>query len=241
MLRSVSHAILFQKHFPPEDARGFYSKLRTEAAVGETTALVPTINASKAQATVESDRVRIFKEIADAIGMEKFNARLQEYLERAMRAAAAEALLERGGVESVLAGGSKATLGLLRGELEQTKQLLTKTQSEMKQEVLETKKEVLETKHAVHKTKEEVLETKHAVRETNQGVLETKQAVRETKQECKETKQELALLTTAQEEATREASKETKLIGGRIAALEVKMDAMLELLRGTRGSGAGSQ
>jgi chromosome segregation ATPase len=162
--------------------------------------------------------------------MEKFNARLQEYLERAMRAAAAEALLERGGVESVLAGGSKATLGLLRGELEQTKQLLTKTQSEMKQEVLETKQ-------AVHKTKEEVLETKHAVRETNQGMLETKQAVRETKQECKETKQELALLTTAQEEA----SKETKLMGGRMVALEVKMDAMLELLRGTRGSGAGSQ
>ena len=213
MLRSVSHAILFQKHFPPEDARGFYSKLRTEAAVGETTALVPTINASKAQATVESDRVRIFKEIADAIGMEKFNARLQEYLERAMRAAAAEALLERGGVESVLAGGSKATLGLLRGELEQTKQLLTKTQSEMKQEVLETKKEVLETKHAVRETKQELVNAQE------------------------ETKQELALLATAQEEA----SKETKLIGGRMATLEVKMDAMLELLRGTRGSGMGSQ
>ena len=231
MLRSVSHAILFQKHFPPEDARGFYSKLRTEAAVGETTALVPTINASKAQATVESDRVRIFKEIADAIGMEKFTARLQEYLERAMRAAAAEALLERGGVESVLAGGSKATLGLLRGELEQTKQLLTKTQSEMKQGVLETKQ-------AVHKTKEEV---KAEVQKTKEEVLETKQAVRETKQELvnaqEETKHELALLATAQEEA----SKETKLIGGRMAALEVKMDAMLELLRGTRGSVAGSQ
>ena len=220
MLRSVSHAILFQKHFPPEDARGFYSKLRTEAAVGETTALVPTINASKAQATVESDRVRIFKEIADAIGMEKFNARLQEYLERAMRAAAAEALLERGGVESVLAGGSKATLGLLRGELEQTKQLLTKTQSEMKQEVLETKQ-------AVHKTKEEVLETKKAVRETNQKLVNAQE----------ETKHELALLATAQEEA----SKETKLVGGRMTALEVKMDAMLELLRGTRGSATGRQ
>ena len=224
MLRSVSHAILFQKHFPPEDARGFYSKLRTEAAVGETTALVPTINASKAQATVESDRVRIFKEIADAIGMEKFNARLQEYLERAMRAAAAEALLERGGVESVQAGGSKATLGLLRGELEQTKQLLTKTQSKMKQEVLQ----------AVHKTKEEVQKTK-------EEVLETKQAVCETKQELvnaqEETKQELALLATAQEEA----SKEAKLMGGRMASLEVKMDAMLELLRGIRGSGTGNQ
>jgi hypothetical protein len=169
---------------------------------------------------VESDRVRIFKEIADAIGMEKFDARLQEYLERAMRAAAAEALLERGGVESVLAGGSKVTLGLLRGELEQTKQLLTKTQSEMKQEVLETKQ-------AVHKTKEEV---KEEVQKTKEEVLETKQAVRETKQE-------LAFLTTAQEEA----SKEAKLMGGRMASMEVKMDAVLELLRGTRGSGTGSQ
>jgi chromosome segregation ATPase len=187
--------------------------------------------------------VRIFKEIADAIGMEKFNARLQEYLERAMRAAAAEALLERGGVESVLAGagGSKATLGLLRGELEQTKQLLTKTQSEMKQEVLETKQAVHKTQEEVQKTKEGVLETKQAVRETNKGVLETKQAVRETKQELvnaqEETKQELALLATAQEEA----SKEAKLMGGRMATLEVKVDAMLELLRGFSGGGAGSQ
>jgi hypothetical protein len=72
-------------------------------------------------------------------------------------------------------------------------------------------------------------------------VLETKQAVRETKQELvnaqEETKQELALLATAQEEA----SKEAKLMGGRMATLEVKMDAMLELLRGASGGGAGSQ
>ena len=72
-------------------------------------------------------------------------------------------------------------------------------------------------------------------------MLETKQAVHKTKEELvsaqEETKQELALLATAQEEA----SKETKLIGGRMAALEVKVDAMLELLRGTRGSAAGNQ
>jgi hypothetical protein len=85
-------------------------KLRTEEAVGETTALVPTINASQAQATVESDRVRIFEEIVDTIGMEQFDAQLQEYLEGAMRAAAAEALVKRGGVESVATGGSKTPL-----------------------------------------------------------------------------------------------------------------------------------
>jgi hypothetical protein len=69
---------------------------------------VPAINANEAQATVESDRVRIFKEIIDTIGMEQFDAQLQEYLEGAMRAATAEALVERGGVESAaVTGGNK--------------------------------------------------------------------------------------------------------------------------------------
>jgi hypothetical protein len=100
----------FHQHFPSDDAKGFNSKLRrasTAEAVGKTTALVPTINASRAQATVEGDRVRIFQEIIDTIGMEQFDAQLQEYLEGAMRAAAAEALVMRGGVESVTTGGSK--------------------------------------------------------------------------------------------------------------------------------------
>ena len=44
--------------FPPSQAEGFYSKL---VADGENTALVPKIEARDAQATVESDRVRIFK------------------------------------------------------------------------------------------------------------------------------------------------------------------------------------
>jgi hypothetical protein len=98
----------FHQHFPPEDAKGFNSKLR-RASTEKTTALVPTINANEAQATVESDRVRIFKEIIDTIGMEQqLDAQLQEYLEGAMRAAAAEALVERGGVESAaVTGGNK--------------------------------------------------------------------------------------------------------------------------------------
>jgi hypothetical protein len=70
-------------HFPAEDAVGFYSKLRNE----ETVALVPTIDAKQAQATMESDRERIFQEITDSIGMDEFNRQLQEYLEGAMRAA----------------------------------------------------------------------------------------------------------------------------------------------------------
>ena len=55
---------------------------------------------------MESDRERIFQEITDSIGMDEFNRQLQEYLEGAMRAAAMEALLQRGGLESVGAGGS---------------------------------------------------------------------------------------------------------------------------------------
>jgi hypothetical protein len=35
--------------------------------MGETTTLVPTIVASQAQASVESDRVRIFKEIREKV------------------------------------------------------------------------------------------------------------------------------------------------------------------------------
>jgi hypothetical protein len=215
---SYTHAHSFQ-HFPPEDAKGFYSKLRTEEAVDETTALVPTIDASEAQATVESDRVRIFEEITDKIGMEKFDAQLQEYLEGAMRATAAEALVERGGVDSVVTGGSKATLGLLRGGLQE----LAKAQSETKQELVQLVK-------AQEDTKQEVLaEVKRA-----QG--ETKQEVLETKQEVLETKQELAVLATAQEEV----SKETTLMGQRMAVLERKMDTMLELLRGIGSNSAAS-
>ena len=116
------------KHFPPEDAEGFYSKLHE---IAETTVLVPTIDARQAQATVESDRVRIFKEITDSIGMEAFNSQLQEYLERGLRGVATEALLQKGGVESLPAGGSKVTMGMLRGDLEQLKQLQQDTQQQV--------------------------------------------------------------------------------------------------------------
>jgi hypothetical protein len=75
-------------HFPREDAEGFYSELKLrkgeELTTGEQTELVPTIDANSAQASVESDRVCIFKEITESIGMEQFNSQLQEYLEWSM-------------------------------------------------------------------------------------------------------------------------------------------------------------
>jgi chromosome segregation ATPase len=202
-------------HFPAEDALGFYSKLRRNEEVKagvETVALVPTIDAKQAQATMESDRERIFQEITDSIGMDEFNRQLQEYLEEAMRAAAMEALLQRGGLESVGAGGGKATMGVLRAELEQVKQVLAKGQEEMtdKIEVLagaqkETKEGVLAE---VQKAKQEVQETKQELTVLAAVQEETKQEVQETKQEVQETKQ-------------------------RISALEGKIDTVLALLQGS--------
>ena len=96
---------------------------------------MPTIEAREAQATVESDRIRIFDEIRSTIGMESFNSQLQAYLERSLRAVATESLVRHGGVESASAGGIKATVGLLRGDLEQVKQ-------ELKQEAEQTREEL---------------------------------------------------------------------------------------------------
>jgi hypothetical protein len=202
-------------HFPPADAKGFYSKLHQ---TGEATALVPTIDANQAQATVESDRVRIFQEITDRIGMDKFNRQLQEYLERALRGVATEALLQHGGVESLSAGGSKVTMEMLRGELEQLKPMQETTQ----QEVQATKKEVQETKKEVQETKKEL---KQEAQETNQEVRETKQELTVLAAVQEETKQELAFLTAVQQEAKQEMQQ-------RMSALEGKMDVMLELLSG---------
>ena len=187
MAFTLGAQIVFQ--FPPKDAEGFYSKL---VAVGETVALVPTIEAREAQATVESDRIRIFDEIRSTIGMESFNSQLQAYLERSLRAVATETLVQRGGVESSSAGGTKAMVGLLRGDLEQVKQ-------ELKQEL-----------------GQEAQATRH---ELKQEAQETRQ---ELKQEARETRDELAVAAETQ--------------GQRMAALEEKLEAVLELLT-ARGSG----
>ena len=136
-------------------------RARNETAIaptsGESKALVPTIDASEAQATVESDRVRIFTEITDSIGMEQFNSQLQEYLERSLRAVATEALLERGGVESVGTVGSKVTLGMVQRELDEVKKVLVHAQEATKQEV---KAELMVLAMAQDETKQEMKETK---------------------------------------------------------------------------------
>jgi hypothetical protein len=210
-------------HFPAEDAAGFYSKLRKDEADVETAALVPTIDAKQAQATMEGDRVRIFQEITDSIGMDEFNRQLQEYLEGAMRAAAMEALLQRGGLESVGAGGTKATMGVLRAELQQVKQLLAKGQEEAKQEVKDASKE----------TTEEVTKTKQELKRAHG---ETKQEVQETKQEVHETKQELTVLAAVLEETKKEMQLTASNTDARISALDRKIDRILALVSSAGGS-----
>jgi chromosome segregation ATPase len=173
---------------------------------------------------MESDRERIFQEITDSIGMDEFNRQLQEYLEGAMRAAAMEALLQRGGLESVGAGGSKATMGVLRAELEQVKQVVTDRMEVLAGAQKETKEGVLAE---VQKTKQVVQETKQEVQETKQEVLETKQELsvlsavqHATKQEVQETKHEVTVLAAVQEETKQQMS-----------ALEGKIDSILALLQ----------
>jgi hypothetical protein len=263
-------------HFPAEDAVGFYSKLRNEEVDVETTpkrnmrrlktdvetvALVPTIDAKQAQATMESDRERIFQEITDSIGMDEFNHQLQEYLEGAMRAAAMEALLQRGGLESVGAGGSKATMGVLRAELEQVKQVLANGQEEMtdrmevlagaqketkegvlaevqktKQEVQEGKQELTVLSAAQEETKKELTVLSAVQEETKKEVQETKQEVQETKQEVLETKQELVVLSAVQHETKKELTVLAAVqeeTKQQISALEGKIDSILALLQGS--------
>ena len=151
-----------------------------------------------------------------------------------MRAAAAEALVGRGGVESVGAGGSKATMGALRAELEQVKQVLAKGQEETKQEMTdrmevlagaqkETKEGVLaEVQKAKQETKQEVQETKQEVLETKQELVVLSAVQHETKEEVQETKQELTVLAAVQEETKQQ-----------ILALEGKIDSILVLLQGS--------
>ena len=195
MAFTLGAQIVFQ--FPPKDAEGFYSKL---VAVGETVALVPTIEAREAQATVESDRIRIFDEIRSSIGMEGFNSQLQAYLERSLRAVATETLVQRGGVESSSAGGTKAMVGLLRGDLEQVKQELKLAQEGTKQEVQESRQDVIKLKQEVQETRDEL-------------------------------KQELTVQLAVAAEAQ----------GQRMAALEAKLEAVLELLSASRrGATAGA-
>ena len=121
---------------------------------------------------------------------------------------ATETLVQRGGVESASTGGTKATVGLLRGDLEQVKRELKLAHKgatqELKEEAQETRREL----------KQEVEQTRQELKQ------EAEQTRQQLKQEARETRDELAVAAEAQ--------------GQRMAALEAKLEAVLELLAASR-------
>ena len=120
--------------------------------------LVPTIEARDAQATVESDRVRIFAEITSSIGLERFNSELQRNLESTLHGVATEMMMQRGVVESAGGGGTslKESLGMVRTELQEAKQRLAQAQEETKEEL----KQELTVLAAAHEQQVRALEAK---------------------------------------------------------------------------------
>ena len=86
--------------FSNAQAKEFYERLKQQqrqhqagGMAKQADALVPVIDVRKAQATKEEDRVRIFAKIEDTIGINSFNARLQEFMEGALQEEARAALL----------------------------------------------------------------------------------------------------------------------------------------------------
>jgi hypothetical protein len=68
------------------EAKQFYQKLNARPReVSGTDPLVPTIDAAKAEASVEADRELIQKIITESIGYDAFNKKVQEFVETALR------------------------------------------------------------------------------------------------------------------------------------------------------------
>jgi hypothetical protein len=75
--------------FSRREAKRFYQKLSAKPRqVSGKDALVPTIDAARAEASVEKDRLLIHSIIADTIGYEAFNSKVQAFMETALRHAA---------------------------------------------------------------------------------------------------------------------------------------------------------
>ena len=97
----------------------------------------------------------------------------QDYLEQSLRKVATETLVLWGGAEGASAGGSKATLGLLRDDLEKVKQELKEdshtTREEVQRQVQDLKQEL-----TIQAALQE--ETKQAIEEVQQrmGAMESK-------------------------------------------------------------------
>jgi hypothetical protein len=114
--------------FSSGQAKEFYERLkqlqRQQQAGGMSTkeGLVPTIDVRKARATKEEDRVRIFTEIEDTVGIERFNAQLQDFMEAALQEEARTALIAAA-AGSIQDSRGRVTLAVVHEEVQQAKEL----------------------------------------------------------------------------------------------------------------------
>jgi hypothetical protein len=115
--------------FSSGQAKEFYERLKQlqlqQQAGGMSTkgeGLVPTIDVRKAQATKEEDRVRIFTEIEDTVGIERFNAQLQDFMEAALQEEARTALITAA-AGSIQDSKERVTLAAVHEEVQQAKEL----------------------------------------------------------------------------------------------------------------------
>ena len=136
--------------FSSGQAKEFYERLkqlqRQQQAGGMSTkgeGLVPTIDVRKAQATKEEDRVRIFTEIEDTVGIERFNAQLQDFMEAALQEEARTALITAA-AGSIQDSRGRVTLAAVHEEVQQAKELARAGMAELasKQEAGTSKQEV---------------------------------------------------------------------------------------------------
>jgi hypothetical protein len=83
-------ATVYMRFSRSETAR-FYAKLRDttyDSMKHSEDVLVPIIDAAKAEATFEKDRIMIHNLITESLGMDAFNAKVQQFLDTALRQAA---------------------------------------------------------------------------------------------------------------------------------------------------------
>jgi hypothetical protein len=134
--------------FSNAQAKDFYARLkqrqRQEQAGGmakEEVALVPVIDVRKAEATKEADRERIFAKIEKTVGIDLFNARLQDFMEAALQEEARAAVLSAA-AGSMHGGEGRVTLSVVHTEVKEVR-------TQVKNEVNEVSRQVNELKLGV--------------------------------------------------------------------------------------------
>ena len=134
--------------FSNAQAKDFYARLkqrqRQEQAGGmakEEVALVPVIDVRKAEATKEADRERIFAKIEKTVGIDLFNARLQDFMEAALQEEARAAVISAA-AGSMHGGEGRVTLSVVHTEVKEVRTQVKNEVNEVSRQVNEVKNEI---------------------------------------------------------------------------------------------------